>query len=78
MTHWDYTEEIKRRSHKAGRRVAKVLEREARQARECSAVIFVSGADALLQIAHLLLVANRASQVSECFFVCPTLFLRLA
>jgi hypothetical protein len=34
MTHWDYTEEIKRRSRKARRRVDKVLEREARQAQE--------------------------------------------
>jgi hypothetical protein len=34
MTHWDYTEEIKRRSRKARRRTAKVLEREARQIRD--------------------------------------------
>jgi hypothetical protein len=34
MAHWEYTEEIKRRSRKARRRVAKILEREASQARE--------------------------------------------
>jgi hypothetical protein len=34
MAHWDYTEEIKKRSRKARRRAAKVLEREAGQVRE--------------------------------------------
>jgi hypothetical protein len=34
MAHWDYTDEIKRRSRKARRRAAKVLEREAGQVRE--------------------------------------------
>jgi hypothetical protein len=34
MAHWEYTEEIKRRSRKARRQVTKVLEREAKQAQE--------------------------------------------
>jgi hypothetical protein len=33
MTHWDYTEEIKRRSRKARRAQGKTLEREERLAR---------------------------------------------
>jgi hypothetical protein len=33
MTHWDYTEEIKRRSRKARRSQAKTLERKGRLAR---------------------------------------------
>jgi hypothetical protein len=34
MTHWEYTEEIKHRSRKARRRVAKTLLRQAKQTRE--------------------------------------------
>lgn len=34
MTHWDYTEEIKRRARKARRAVSKAIEREAKQVRK--------------------------------------------
>jgi hypothetical protein len=34
MTDWEYTEQIKRRSRKARRRVAKTMERQAKQMRE--------------------------------------------
>jgi hypothetical protein len=34
MAHWEYTEEIKRRSRKARRRMGKTLEQQAKQMRE--------------------------------------------
>jgi len=34
MTHWEYSEEIKRRSRKARRQTGKTLERQAKQMRE--------------------------------------------